>query len=244
MPGSHRRMPAIDALCLDKNEGADWAKPLNILFTVSGDLANVVKTVVDLPESFSAPLRIVIHDEKFVSQRHFLLILMAISSKDPRVTAELAVNLWCNEYWPPGYAGALKRMVKSVDRHLAGLSNMSAMTPEGLTNPAVFEPFLQQRRVYERRYGDNTLRFHLSEQDCQELSFVLAVNKVDIIRDGADLESWRPKPWEAKGLHRDDWDSLLMRLPPHWRESFRKYHHERVVLPFGSPRNGKWYMNT
>ncbi|KAK6202237.1 hypothetical protein LQW54_008950 [Pestalotiopsis sp. IQ-011] len=239
MPGGHRRMPAIDALCLDKNEGADWAKPLNIMFTVSGDLENVVKTVVDLPESFSAPLRIVIHDESPISRRNFLLILMAISSKDPRVTAELAVNLWYNEYWPSGYAGALQRMIKSVERNLAGLSNLSGMTPEGLTNPAVFEPFFQQRRVYERRYGDNTLRFYLTERDCQEMLFVSG-NEFNIIKDGANLESWRPKPWEEKkGPLRDNWDTLLMCLPPHWREPFCKYHHERVVLPFGSPRNGK-----
>lgn len=209
--------------------------------TVSGDLSSVVKTVVDLPESFSAPLRIVIHDEKPVALRSFLLLLMAISSKDPRVTAELAVNLWYNEYWPSGYAGALQRMIKSVKRKIAGLSDLSSMTPEGLTNPAQFEPYFQQKKVYERKYGDNTLKLHLSEWDCLEM---IMDNGFNITKDGTDLESWRPKPWEAKGHFRDDWDTVLLRLPPHWREPFRKYHHERVVLPFGSPRNGKWYVNT
>ncbi|ETS81734.1 hypothetical protein PFICI_06736 [Pestalotiopsis fici W106-1] len=240
-PGHPRAMPAIDVLRLDENEGADWSQPLNLLFPVSGDVSSVVKTVVDLPETFSAPLRIVINDLSSLGIRNYMLILMAISSKDPTITAELAVNLWYNEFWPSTYAGALRRMIKSVVNRLGDFSNLADISAEGMTDLHVAGPSFEQRKVDERRFGGHTLKIYLSQKQC--LALGPCYEGYDMKKDIADLKSQRAKPWEAQGARRDDWDTILMRIPPSWREPFYKYFNERIVLPFGAFRHKTWYTN-
>ncbi|KAF3002142.1 hypothetical protein E8E14_002909 [Neopestalotiopsis sp. 37M] len=258
LPGLNRKMPAIDVLCLDKNEGADWAQPLNILFagicssvsdmtpradhaTESGDIASVIKTVVALPETFSAPLRICINDEEHVSMRNYLLIQMAISSKDPRTTAELAVNLWYNEFWPPACASVLRSFVESEILGLGDAFDLAEISIEGLTDPAVFIPFFDNRKVFERKHGGNTLRLHMKRGKSMNFSFLHQDHAFS--KYGSDLESLQVKPWQGQGSQRDNWDTILMRLPPHWRQPFGKYFYERIVWPFGAPRRGTWSRN-
>ncbi|KAI2641124.1 hypothetical protein GGS21DRAFT_537606 [Xylaria nigripes] len=93
--------PAIDVLRLEENEGVDRKEPIDLLFVEPTDLRDVIKTIVDLPLTFSAPLRVVITDVVSArTARNLILLLMAISSSDPEATAECAVHLWYGPFIP------------------------------------------------------------------------------------------------------------------------------------------------
>ncbi|KAI1132731.1 hypothetical protein F5Y10DRAFT_292423 [Nemania abortiva] len=93
--------PAIDVLQLARNEGVERKEPLDILFVQPDDLRDVIKTIVDFPDNASAPLNILIIDD--ITPRHtrnFLLLLMAVTSNDPDLTAECAASFWYSHYIP------------------------------------------------------------------------------------------------------------------------------------------------
>ncbi|QPC76664.1 hypothetical protein HYE68_007416 [Fusarium pseudograminearum] len=55
-------VPALDVLQLGSNEGDNYQGQLNLLFAASGDLRNVVKTVVELPSTYDQTINIVMND--------------------------------------------------------------------------------------------------------------------------------------------------------------------------------------
>ncbi|RWA14983.1 hypothetical protein EKO27_g22 [Xylaria grammica] len=83
--------PAIDVLRLAANEGVDRKEPIDVLFVQPADLRDVIKTIVDLPDNASAPINVTITDNATSrTARNLILLLLALSSEDPDVTAECA----------------------------------------------------------------------------------------------------------------------------------------------------------
>ncbi|KAI1425161.1 hypothetical protein F5Y12DRAFT_784924 [Xylaria sp. FL1777] len=104
--------PAIDVLRLNENEGVERKDPVNILFVEPADLRDVIKTIVDLPDNVSAPISIVVTDGTTAkTTRNLILLLMALSSEDPDVTAECAVSFWYGPFIPKWCRPAIRELV-------------------------------------------------------------------------------------------------------------------------------------
>ncbi|KJX98206.1 hypothetical protein TI39_contig428g00013 [Zymoseptoria brevis] len=58
-------VPALDVIQLNSNEGADCKHDLRLLFAASGDLRNVVKSMVSLPGRYRGRTTWVINDVDF-----------------------------------------------------------------------------------------------------------------------------------------------------------------------------------
>lgn len=107
--------PAIDVLKLQENEGVDWHKDVKLLFagtkgmiscpsslqriltflTASGDIRNVVRTLVSLPLEYKNTVQLVINDLDIdIVARNFVLLITAIRSHDEKEAAEHMIHLW------------------------------------------------------------------------------------------------------------------------------------------------------
>ncbi|KAI0474740.1 hypothetical protein F4859DRAFT_504565 [Xylaria cf. heliscus] len=104
--------PAIDVLRLADNEGVNRNDPIDILFLEPTDLRDVIMTIVNLPEQTSAPLNIFITDLATArTSRHLMLLLMALSSQNPDITAECAVPFWYAPFIPQWCLPAIEELV-------------------------------------------------------------------------------------------------------------------------------------
>ncbi|KAI8951944.1 hypothetical protein F4801DRAFT_600608 [Xylaria longipes] len=104
--------PAIDVLRLPENEGINRKAPLNVLFVEPTDLRDLIKTVVDLPENTSTPINFFVTDcttERTI--RHLILLLMALSSQNPDITAECAIPFWYTPFVPKWCLPAIRELI-------------------------------------------------------------------------------------------------------------------------------------
>ncbi|KAF5234485.1 hypothetical protein FAUST_7573 [Fusarium austroamericanum] len=75
-------VPALDVLQLGSNEGDNYQGQLNLLFAASGDLRNVVKTVVGLPSTYGQTINIVMNDRDLdVVARNAVMLLLALTAE-------------------------------------------------------------------------------------------------------------------------------------------------------------------
>ncbi|KAI1369436.1 hypothetical protein F5Y08DRAFT_352137 [Xylaria arbuscula] len=98
-------LPAVDILQLDKNEGVSQDNVLSLLFASYGSMEDLVKTVASMSlGSQTPPMRIVLSEKDHcLSLRNIALMVLAMSSNDPKATAELCVHLLYSAYLPIGY---------------------------------------------------------------------------------------------------------------------------------------------
>jgi len=76
---------AINVLQLDANETASHQSDMSLLFAASGDMRNLVKTVVDLPSSYLKPDEAVLNDKEFdLVVRNAVMLLIALTTDDPK----------------------------------------------------------------------------------------------------------------------------------------------------------------
>ncbi|KAM0438690.1 hypothetical protein ACHAPT_001446 [Fusarium lateritium] len=74
-------VPALDVLKLDQNEGSHYDQDLALLFAASGDLRNVVKTVVGIPKTFNKAVNITINDKDMdIVARNIILLMVALTT--------------------------------------------------------------------------------------------------------------------------------------------------------------------
>lgn len=77
---------------------------VDYLFTASGDLRNVIRTVNELPLDYSGELTIVINDRvPHVTLRNMLLLLILGKTSDKRQAADVALHLWYSAFVPIVY---------------------------------------------------------------------------------------------------------------------------------------------
>lgn len=83
----------------------------------AGDMADFIKTVASLPsEAQVSPLRVVLNDQDYcVTSRNIAILLLAMTSEDPKATAELVVQLWYSAFLPVGY---FDRILEQLEPHM------------------------------------------------------------------------------------------------------------------------------
>ncbi|PZC93522.1 MYND finger family protein [Pyrenophora tritici-repentis] len=91
-------MPALDILNADKNEGKDIMKrDINLLFAASGDMRNVVKTVVGLPKGYAGNCVVVMNDWNFTITARNAMMLLAAMHFEPETAVPIIMHLWYSQ---------------------------------------------------------------------------------------------------------------------------------------------------
>jgi hypothetical protein len=105
-------MPALDILkCEDNGDIKNTSRDIGLLFAASGDLHNVVKTIVGLPESYSGHCNVVINDlNHTVVARNIILLLVAMHL-DPDIAVPIMLHVWYSALLPSTMVETLQRQI-------------------------------------------------------------------------------------------------------------------------------------
>ncbi|KAI8274115.1 hypothetical protein K4K60_010030 [Colletotrichum sp. SAR11_57] len=80
---------AFDVLRLSANEGASYDEQLRLLFATSRDLQNVIKTIAQLPDSYTQPIEVTINNRDLnIVARNVIMLLISLIVNDVDVAAE------------------------------------------------------------------------------------------------------------------------------------------------------------
>ncbi|KAF2192620.1 hypothetical protein K469DRAFT_553355, partial [Zopfia rhizophila CBS 207.26] len=95
-----RNMPAIDLLNTTNNEGAAYEEDLVLLFAVSGDLRNVIKSILGLPEEYKGKCSIIMNDyDIHIVARNTIILLTALKF-EPETAVPMTIHIWCRHVRP------------------------------------------------------------------------------------------------------------------------------------------------
>ncbi|KAE9989480.1 hypothetical protein EG327_002636 [Venturia inaequalis] len=151
--------PALDMLQIEKNEGVDAAQPrdFRMLFAASSDLRNIVKTIVDLPPSYSGTCEIIMNDEdNWLVSRNVIILLVALIY-DPEEAAETMLHLWYSALIPKAMLQTLRSKVLPL---VQSVSNKTKdKSPEALVSKKWTFGSSSLRLVLQKHYWDVLLQY-------------------------------------------------------------------------------------
>ncbi|KAI1819251.1 hypothetical protein F4861DRAFT_547060 [Xylaria intraflava] len=216
--------PAIDVLRLAENEGVDREEPMNLLFIQPDDLRDVIKTILDIPEECTTPLKVVITDcASIKTARSLILLLMALSSYEPDDTAECAVAFWYHAYIPKWCIPAIKEYIgpyfygdgpKPPRERNDDIPDLGA----GFDRTWSFESSSLKARLTYHLWG--AVQGILNTCPCRNL--IDAEDTFDIAIEEEELFA-----------NEDYKDRMLMNYPPALRSGKKHYLGTMKLIPFG-----------
>ncbi|KAK5122415.1 hypothetical protein LTR85_003999 [Meristemomyces frigidus] len=87
-------VPAIDVLCMARNEGAGYDKDVRLLFAASGDARNVIKTITSMPKDHGETVHTRINDRDFdIVARNAIILLIALTIEDISQAVECMIHV-------------------------------------------------------------------------------------------------------------------------------------------------------
>lgn len=94
-------IPALDVLKLTNNEGEFSRKrDFELLFAASGDLRNVIKIILGLPQQHQGKCSVIINDKDFqVVARDVIMLLIALHL-DTDTAVPLIIRIWYSAFIP------------------------------------------------------------------------------------------------------------------------------------------------
>ncbi|KAI0967379.1 hypothetical protein F4678DRAFT_483231 [Xylaria arbuscula] len=265
-------MQPIDVLQLDNNEADRSDQPLNILFAGCGDMADFIKTIASLPMDAKIPrMRVVLNDKDWcLSTRNVAILLLAMTSDDPKATAELVVQLWYSAFMPIGY---LDRILEQLEPYMKNsprdpmhqiLDHLSPYHRAALRDPVnmLRDPqVLARLRLISSKRGSATPKIQAPSPDennkwrirnCRlhsksgsEVGDAFAFLRRPFNIGGNMLYPLRINQY-YRALQRPweesqtYWSRKMASTPREWRVSRKSYYEELVLLPFGHDRNADW----
>ena len=225
-------MPALDLLRLEGNEGADTTEDLRLLFAgpwhlvsllsalttlASGDIRNVVKTLAELPTTYSGSCEVVINDwDPDVVARNVILILIALRFS-PSEAAPIMLHVWYSAMIPAQMLSALREnilpLIQDVCNKVRAISSQTLLSKTWT-------------------FGKRSLCLVLTKDQWEYLpSFFgvpngLSADQAQAIRASVVLAPER----------RDYAERALFTQPPAWRVCTTKFREDGILLPFASSR--------
>jgi hypothetical protein len=100
----------MQAAC-NEGESSILQQNVALLFAASGDMRNVVKTAVGMPEAYSAQCSIVINDKNFVIAARNAMLLLTALHFEPATAAPIMLHLWYSAMLPEEMIAALQEVV-------------------------------------------------------------------------------------------------------------------------------------
>jgi len=181
--------------------------------SASGDLASVVKTVVDLPEGYAGKINLLINDfQSVVFYRNLLILLILTHIEDQRLAVDIALHLWYSITIPGEYRG-----------HISS---------------CVFKPVLELKTRGFVSLGPTSRLSILSSREewVTYLQLFFGPQKLLTVYD-VHTEYCKAR-WQVS--HEDDRDHQYAQLRPSHRVAFQEYRRTGQLLPFGA---GKAHFN-
>lgn len=208
-------LPAIDLLNVNKNEGSEAISRQNVslLFEASGDLRNVVKTIVGLPENYSGECKVAVNDANTtVIARNALLLLVTLFFR-PEEAAPVMLHLWYSAMLPKSLThGVRQRILPLVQR----VCHRIKENPDNWMEEEVVE------------YGKASVCLVLKKSQWIALVAMLVPSEnFTRLHGQAILRAVA----EAK---QDHIDRLLYKMPRARRAGAIHFRHSGVLLPFGA----------
>ncbi|KAF7928559.1 uncharacterized protein EAE98_005615 [Botrytis deweyae] len=122
-------VPAIDIIQCCKNEEKDLPEQLNLLFAASGDIRNIVKSLVELPIAYEGKCELIINDKDFdIVARNAILLLTALVF-DPIEAADIMIHVWYSAFITDSYLRKLQEkvlpLIEDVCKKVAGRPGQS-----------------------------------------------------------------------------------------------------------------------
>lgn len=211
-------MPALDILNMKDNEGIDDIhRDISLLFAASGDIGNVVKSIIGLPEGYDGHLRVVINDFSFtVVARNIILLLTALVF-EYEVAVPIMIHVWYSTLLPKCMVELLRKDILPHIEHVC--LQIGDMPPESLQgNTFTFKNrslrlVLQKEDWYELR-GYFELPENFSPHDAQKIRdmVMLAPERVDYL------------------------DHYLNNQRADMRGATKKFQEDGILLPYGCSR--------
>jgi hypothetical protein len=210
-------MPAIDLLKVTENEGDESVlrQDISLLFAASGDLRNVVKTIVSLPENYTESCKTVINDmNTTIVTRNALLLLTALQF-EPEVATPIMLHLWYSAMLP-------RRMVEALQEGILpciqGVCDKIEIRPD---NSIQAKTFVNDK---------GSVRLILKKTEWNALAKMLAPSK-ELTAPAA--QAIRRRVTQARV---DYIDRSLCKMPPGRRAGAIDFRQNGILLPFGASR--------
>jgi hypothetical protein len=212
-------MPAVNMLKKKDSEAVDeFHRDMNLLFAASGDIRNVVKTIVDgLPDGYACRCLLVINDVNFtVFARNAILLLIALSL-EPNEAVAIMIHVWYSALLPRVMIDTLHRLV---------LGRISDVCEKIKDKPSTS---IQAKTFY---FGRRSLRLVLKKQQWDELKEYCNVPQ-DLTKDDAQAIRRRIMlaPERVDYLHR-----ALCNQPSQFRVATVTFRKDGILLPHGTSR--------
>jgi hypothetical protein len=210
-------IPAIDLLKVTENEGdeAILQQDVSLLFAASGDLRNVIKTIISLPEEYVGDCKTVINDRNTtVVIRNALLLLVALQFQ-PEVATPIILHLWYSAMLPNSIIEALQKGILPSIRDVCDKIKMK------LDNSIQAKTFVHNR---------SSVRLVLKKSEWITLAKVLMPPKK---LTAPVAQTIRRKITQARVDHID---RSLCKMPLGRRAGTSDFRQHGVLLPFGASR--------
>ncbi|KAL9041133.1 MAG: hypothetical protein Q9214_004213 [Letrouitia sp. 1 TL-2023] len=210
-------VPALDVLNLQQNEGADFSEDLRLLFAASGDMRNVVKSLIELPATYTGHCEINLNDrDPDIVARNAILLLVAFQFS-PEEATPIMLHIWYSALVPADILHSLQDRV---------LPLFQEVCKKIRTKPA--QTLLSKTWTF----GTRTLRMVLTKEQWNHLSLYVKVpDDLSMVQAQAVRASTTLAP-----KRKDYLDRALVSMPPAWRACVVKFRKDGILLPFGSSR--------
>jgi hypothetical protein len=128
-------VPAVDIVRLKDNEGESYDGDLNLLFAASGDLRNLIKSVVLLPDSYDGAINLVVNDMDIDRVARNIIMLLVLLTTDNRDEAtECVLHMWYSVLIKQSHLDRLSRHVRPLIEEVVGkVKHRAAEKPQGKT---------------------------------------------------------------------------------------------------------------
>ncbi|KAF2016823.1 hypothetical protein BU24DRAFT_366243 [Aaosphaeria arxii CBS 175.79] len=210
-------VPAVDILKIKDNEGEEviMGRDVALLFAASGDLRNVVKTIVGLPRTFAGNCTVVLNDmNTVITARNAMLLLVALHF-EPEIAAPVMLHLWYSAMIPEPIFQALRNGVLTLIQDVC--TKIKDKPPQSL-----------QAKTFD--LGGRTLRLLLKQQEWMAFANMF---RVPVGLDANQAQSIR----RAVTLARvDHVDRHIYKMSPGRRAGAMDFRQHGVLLPFGASR--------
>ncbi|SPJ78857.1 uncharacterized protein FTOL_07248 [Fusarium torulosum] len=211
-------VPALDILRLEANEGKDYNKKLNLLFTASGDFRNVIKTIAQLPEDYDKPVSITINDRDFdIVARNVIMLLIAPSVEDQDEAIDCIIHIWYSAFIRKSDLDIIQQRVR---RLIANICKEQKEKPADHRIVTTWEFGRWSLKLdLQKSVWDNLLLF-------TEIPKGLTTEKANEIRTATALAESR----------KDYRDRYFLFLSPFRRVAAQHFREDGILQPFGSQR--------
>ncbi|GFF81194.1 hypothetical protein IFM60648_05945 [Aspergillus lentulus] len=212
-------IPASDILRLGSNEGEEYGGVIRILFAASGDLRNVVKTIAQLPSSYSYPLELTINDRDFeIVARNIILLLIALIVDQVDEAVDCIIHLWYSAFVRESHTDLLRHRIRPLVEDVC--NKIKDKKPGSLLGKTW-------------TFGRHSLRVVLERSSWDRL--------LSLVDPPAGLTADRARELRAAitlaESRKDYRDRFMYCQSPSHRIAFQKFREDGLLLPFGSSRH-------